>query len=112
MVFTHVVSINLQLTTPIQINGSDFTVCKWIVLLEATELLQMILTERNDSIPMIRRLPFLTFSPAKLAHLSLDLFPLIGEPACLLPQLENAHCSQGHGWLDSLASNDFLCGLG
>lgn len=41
--FTHVLYINLQVMTPIQINVSDCTVCKWILWLEASEPLQMTL---------------------------------------------------------------------
>lgn len=97
--------------TPIQINGCDTAVCKWILWLEATEFPQMILKERNDSIPVIRLLSF-HFQLCQACSFVLGFIPLMGQPACLLPQLVHAHCSQGRGWLDSLALNDFLCGLG
>lgn len=40
----------------------------------------------------------------------LGFIPVIKEPECLLSGLVHADCSQGHGWLASLALNDFLCG--
>lgn len=79
--------------TAIQINASDCTICKWILWLEATKLLQMILTERNNSIPLIRLLSF-HFQHCQACSFVLGFIPLIGEPACLLPQLVHAHCSQ------------------
>lgn len=110
IMFAHVVYINLHLMTPIEISGSDWTVCKWILRLETTKFLQMILKERNDSIPLICLFSF-RFQACQARSFVLGFIPLIGEPACLLSQLVHAHCSQGHGWLDSLALNDILCGL-
>lgn len=97
--------------TPIQINSSRCIVCKWILWLEATEHLQLILRERNDSIPLIRLLCS-HFQSCQTCSFVLGFIPALGEPAWVLPQLVHAHWSQGHGWLDCLALNDFLCGLG
>lgn len=97
--------------TPIQINSSRCIVCKWILWLDATEHLQLILSERNDSIPLIRLLCS-HFQPCQTCSFVLGFIPALGEPAWVLPQLVHAHWSQGPGWLDCLALNDFLCGLG
>lgn len=109
--FTHVLYINLQVMTPIQINGSDCTVCKWILWLDATQL--QLLKERNDSIPVIHLLSF-HFQFCQTCSFVLGFIPITREPVCPLPQLpQYMHtAAKAMAWLDGLALNDFLCGLG
>lgn len=84
--FTLVLYINLQVMTPIQINSSRRIVCKWILWLDATEHLQLILSERNDSIPLIRLLCS-HFQSCQTCSFVLGFIPALGEPAWVLPQL-------------------------
>ncbi len=106
--YFHAVYINVQVTTPIEISSNYSTVCKWTVWFESTEVLQLIPTEKSDSIPLIHLFSFffrsLLICPWIFSSNRGASMPSVSACTCTLqprPRLARR-----------LALNDFLCGLG